>query len=276
MLAMINRGRIQDPATVEEFENLMARLRGFLSQSFDEDGELIVADPNLAVTPVGGTIQYAGTTAPAGWVMCDGAQVSRTTYKSLFDVVGTTYGAGDGSTTFNVPDLRQRFPLGKAASGTGATLGATGGAIDHTHTSGAHTHTIASQPAHDHTTPAHAHAISSEAAHAHTVDSHAHGIVIIAGSVHGPVVDQNLDGATIRATPSSTGSSEDNSTAAASPGTSSNGSHDHGGATSSGGSGTTGSDGAHDHGGVTGSSSGTTGTENPPYLVMNFIVFAGV
>lgn len=65
--------------------------------------------------------------------MCDGAAVSRTTEAALFAVIGTAYGAGDGSTTFNVPDLRQRFPLGKAAAGTGSTLGGTGGAIDHVH-----------------------------------------------------------------------------------------------------------------------------------------------
>lgn len=77
---------------------------------------------------------YTGTTAPTGYLMCDGAAVSRTTYSTLFAVCSTTYGSGDGSTTFNLPDLRQRFPLTKAASGTGSTLGATGGQIDHVHT----------------------------------------------------------------------------------------------------------------------------------------------
>jgi microcystin-dependent protein len=59
--------------------------------------------------------------------------VSRSTYAALFAAIGIAYGAGNGTTTFNLPDLRQRFPLGKAASGTGATLGGTGGAIDHIH-----------------------------------------------------------------------------------------------------------------------------------------------
>ena len=68
--------------------------------------------------------------------MCNGAAVSRTTYSALFAGIGTTYGPGDGSTTFNVPDLRQRFPMGKANSGTGSTLGGTGGAIDHSHSIG--------------------------------------------------------------------------------------------------------------------------------------------
>jgi len=81
------------------------------------------------------TIQMWGSaTAPKNWLLCDGTAVSRASYPGVFSVVGTTYGAGDGSTTFNLPDLRQRFPLGKAASGTGSSLGGTGGSIDHLHT----------------------------------------------------------------------------------------------------------------------------------------------
>lgn len=91
--------------------------------------------------PSGVIVSFGGTTAPAGYLMCDGSAVSRTTYAPLFAIIGTTYGAGNGSTTFNLPDLRQRFPLGKAASGTGSTLGGTGGAIDHTHTI-SHTHDV--------------------------------------------------------------------------------------------------------------------------------------
>lgn len=59
---------------------------------------------SLTDMPVGTITGYAGTTAPSGWLLCDGAAVSRTTYAELFGVVGTTYGSGDGSTTFNVPD----------------------------------------------------------------------------------------------------------------------------------------------------------------------------
>lgn len=84
--------------------------------------------------PAGVTLPYGGTTAPSGYLLCDGSAVSRTTYAGLFAILSTTYGVGDGSTTFNLPDLRQRFPMGKAASGTGSTLGGTGGTIDHTHT----------------------------------------------------------------------------------------------------------------------------------------------
>ena len=77
--------------------------------------------------PTGSVIPYAGASAPSatlsgvvGWLLSDGSAVSRTTYATLFAVVGTTYGAGDGSTTFNVPDLRGRAPIG-AGTGTGLT-----------------------------------------------------------------------------------------------------------------------------------------------------------
>lgn len=85
------------------------------------------------IVPTGQITGFGGSSAPTGWQLCDGTAISRTTFAALFAVVGTTYGVGNGTTTFNVPDLRQRFPMGKAASGTGSTLGGTGGAIDHTH-----------------------------------------------------------------------------------------------------------------------------------------------
>lgn len=83
--------------------------------------------------PTGQITAFGGASAPTGWLLCNGSAVSRTTYAALFAVLSTNFGTGDGSTTFNLPDLRQRFPLGKAASGTGVTLGSTGGAIDHAH-----------------------------------------------------------------------------------------------------------------------------------------------
>lgn len=91
--------------------------------------------------PYGTIVAFGGTSAPSGYLLCDGSAISRTTYAGLFAVIGTAYGVGDGSTTFNIPDLRQRFPLGKASSGTGSTLGGTGGAIDHTHDI-SHTHQV--------------------------------------------------------------------------------------------------------------------------------------
>lgn len=63
---------------------------------------------------------FAGTTAPEGWAMCDGSAVSRTEYAALFAVIGTTYGVGDGSTTFNLPDMRGEFLRGLDNMGTAA------------------------------------------------------------------------------------------------------------------------------------------------------------
>lgn len=87
-----------------------------------------------SVLPPGSVHQYAGASAPTGYLLCDGSAVSRAAYSALFAAISTAYGVGDGSTTFNLPDTRQRFPLGKAAAGTGAVLGETGGSIDHVHT----------------------------------------------------------------------------------------------------------------------------------------------
>lgn len=93
------------------------------------------------VIPTGQVVMFGGSSAPTSWLMCDGTAISRATYATLFGILGTAYGAGDGSTTFNLPDLRQRFPLGKAASGTGSTLGSTGGNIDHNHATGGNVNT---------------------------------------------------------------------------------------------------------------------------------------
>lgn len=63
-------------------------------------------------TPTGSLKEFAQSTAPAGWLECDGSAVSRSTYAALFTAIGTTYGTGDGSTTFNLPDARGRVLRG--------------------------------------------------------------------------------------------------------------------------------------------------------------------
>lgn len=100
---------------------------------------------------------FAGTSAPSGWLLCYGQAVSRTTYADLFTAISTTYGSGDGSTTFNLPDLRGRVIAGQDDMGgtsanrltdqsgglNGDTLGDTGGSETHTLTTSempAHTH----------------------------------------------------------------------------------------------------------------------------------------
>lgn len=84
---------------------------------------------------------FAGSKAPAGFLLCDGTAYSRTAYSELFAAIGITYGAGDGSTTFNVPNYAGRVLVG---SGGGYTLGATGGEATHTLT-------IDEMPSHSHT-----------------------------------------------------------------------------------------------------------------------------
>jgi len=89
--------------------------------------------------PSGAIIAYGGTSAPSGWLLCDGSAVSRTTYATLFAAIGIAYGSGDGSTTFNLPDLRGRFARGvdgtanndpdKAARTASNTGGNTGNAV---------------------------------------------------------------------------------------------------------------------------------------------------
>lgn len=83
---------------------------------------------------IGKVTLWLTATAPSDSLILNGQAVSRTTYASLFTLWGTTFGAGNGTTTFNVADLRGFFPFGKSASGTGSTLNATFGSIDHQHT----------------------------------------------------------------------------------------------------------------------------------------------
>lgn len=82
----------------------------------------------------GTILPTVATSAPAGWLLCDGSAVSRTDYANLFNLVGTTFGAGNGSTTFNLPDLRGRsiIGVGQGSGLSNRTRGQTGGAEAHT------------------------------------------------------------------------------------------------------------------------------------------------
>lgn len=82
-----------------------------LVEAHNDDGTLNSAAIHSA-TPAGVVSQFAGSSAPTGWLMCDGSAVSRSTYADLFSAIGTTWGSGDGSTTFNLPDGRSRLPVG--------------------------------------------------------------------------------------------------------------------------------------------------------------------
>lgn len=97
------------------------------------------------VMPSGAMLQWPTATAPTGFLLCTGAAVSRTIYAALFAVIGTTFGAGDGSTTFNLPDFDNRFPVGAGDLYAAAAIGGSKDAVvvSHTHTAtdSGHTHT---------------------------------------------------------------------------------------------------------------------------------------
>jgi microcystin-dependent protein len=106
----------------------------------------------LNVVPAGSIICFSGINVPQGWLFCNGQEISRSTYHKLFNTIGTIYGAGNGSTTFNLPNLQDRFPRGKGSS----SLGVIGGADNVTLTSDkipSHTHTasVSSDGQHSHT-----------------------------------------------------------------------------------------------------------------------------
>ena len=98
-------------------------------------------------SPIGEITEYAGSVAPKNYLMCDGSPISREVYSELFAVIGTTYGSGDGSTTFNLPNLKSRIPVGLNSSDTYFnTLGKTGGEKTHKLT-------IDEMPSHRHGNP---------------------------------------------------------------------------------------------------------------------------
>jgi microcystin-dependent protein len=124
-----------------------------LNQSGDLNitGDYKVNGTNLQTVPTGTVSAFAGSAAPTGYALCDGSAVNRTAQAALFSVIGTTYGIGDGSTTFNLPDLRGRVVAGLGESLLGATadtLGEDNGLIADTKE---HTLIEAEMPSHSHT-----------------------------------------------------------------------------------------------------------------------------
>lgn len=208
---------------------------------------------------------------PAGYLLCNGQSVLRATYPALFALIGTTYGSADG-THFNVPNLSGKFPLGVDGS---HALASTGGTIDHVHTGPSHTHT---GPSHTHTGPSHTHSHNHAGlSHQHTLNAHTHGTPDhqhtgttttdggaqpVAGSGNNRAVAHNHTFTTNVAEGSgTTDGGTGGSVGATAPTTDTDATAGGTGATGSGGTGATGSDGTQN-----------TGTANPPYIAINWII----
>lgn len=98
------------------------------------------------VVPTGCILPFCGNNAPQGWLLCDGSAINRTTYADLFAILGTNYGEGDNSTTFNLPDMRGKVAVGLNTNGAFDALGKSVGEETHTLTVAempSHTHNIA-------------------------------------------------------------------------------------------------------------------------------------
>lgn len=148
-------------------DNLSITEDGILSATGGGGGGSAVAD----TLPIGSVVEWFSNTIPTNWLLCNGQAVSRTTYSELFAKLGTTYGAGDGSTTFNLPNIKGRYIAGLDSNDPNFnSLGKTGGAVSqdiaHTHTINGHTHTLNN---HTHTINSHTHTINS---HTHTTAGH--------------------------------------------------------------------------------------------------------
>lgn len=238
----------------------------------------------INVGPRTGAIEaYGGATAPLGTLLCNGQAVSRSTYADLFAVIGTTFGPGNGSTTFNVPDLRGRFPLGKADSGTGDELGETGGQIDHTHTGPSHTHTNPNTGS----AGSHTHSVGNTGSggnHSHSQGStgsssvsHTHQLrfeqVGTNDFVHISTADVGALGTSSpfrheAGSDPDTDSGSGTSHSHSNPDTNMGGSHTHSNPNTS-----SSGNHAHSQGNTGASGTGSTGEANPPFLAVNYIIY---
>jgi len=136
-------------------------------------GDLLNDDLNLIdtflrqIVPAGTVFPFAGGTSPdppTGFLRCDGAAVSRTTYAALFAAIGTAFGAGDGTSTFNVPDMTDRFPAGAGAT----VLGHVGGSATLVGSTAGHALTVPELPSHSHA--------ATDSGHVHADAGHTHGL----------------------------------------------------------------------------------------------------
>jgi len=192
--------------------------------------------------PVGTIIPWTSDSIPSGWLECNGQEVSRTEYSKLFSIIGTTFGSGDGSTTFNLPDLRGRVIAGFDSGDTDFdSIGKKGGEKTHVLTVDelpAHNHSISSDGNHNHS-------INTDGEHSHDI----RGEYGSAGDYKVVSITTNHDYSAIADVILSAGA------------------HNHGGAT--------GTAGSHNHGGATGNTGGGVGHNNlSPYITLKYIIKA--
>ena len=203
--------------------------------------------------PAGTVIAFAGPLAPSGWALCNGAAISRVTYAALWSAIGTTFGAGDGTTTFNLPDLRNRVPVGAGTRARGVTGGAETVALS-----------AAELPSHAHSMPAHAHGISDHT-HTGTVTggSHDHPIDLDmqVTSEHGHAGTEAAAGG-----PGPSGTTNPATTGVVGP---SGSDHSHTLALDAAGGGSTGASTVGNTGSI---GSGTAHENMQPYLVLNYMI----
>ena len=240
------------------------------------------------VDPVGSITLFGGASAPDGWLLCDGSEISRTTYADLFDIIGTTYGIGDGSTTFNLPNLRGNIPVGlNIADASFDTLGKIGGSKDYALTVNdlpAHTHAIDPPETASSNAANHTHIVDPPATDSTTTGSHSHsGTALGNGSHSHSFTDNGYSSKTVGSGDtkySVSYSTRTNSTGSA-------GSHTHSLSIAAAGehlhsvdisSFSSGAGGDHNHTvDIPGFTSGSTGSGNAhsllqPYIVLNYII----
>ncbi len=149
-------------ATTGSYNSLINRVQADWNETNTTAYDYIKNKPVPFMVPPGVVTQFGGATAPSGYLLCDGTAYSRTTYANLFAAIGSTFGAGDGSTTFAVPNLTGKVAIGLLPNDANlGTLGQTGGSVStvlSTSNLPSHTHTI-TDPGHNHalTDPAHSH-----------------------------------------------------------------------------------------------------------------------
>jgi microcystin-dependent protein len=259
-----------------------------------DTGFSAIASQTTTNMPTGSITTWLGSpsSAPSGWLLCDGAAVSRTTYADLFLITSTYFGSGDGSTTFNLPDFRGLSLVGAPSANDGVAVGNTSGgkvwvqgtadpftSISHSTDTWAHTHswTDDSAGSHthavDHTTTVSFSSATAATGHTHTytatpsTNGHSHTVGDLgaaSGTTSVNTVTSNFEAAAISHThtaPNVTGGNSHTHTVTESCGTSSGHNHTYTGSTGSY-TGTSGSDGSHTHGGTMGSDATASHTHN--------------